>query len=224
MSYPVSNSYASAPAQQDKGKHSLFESVCSATGKAIAMPFRLASSAVNGGIFAAYYVTAAAATGLAAAGGTVFGMVKIAADVAQGKPHKSLCDYTITAARETFNFISQAYYELPKHGPEIIFASAVIVAVTTLAIMAGADAPVGGGGGGHGGGNSGVCNSYLLIHSAHYSCPGSIHRTVDRVRPEDDYNPSGITAALHPYRPAIVLGRKIMGKSSEVLNRGQEAD
>ncbi|WP_257263303.1 hypothetical protein [Endozoicomonas sp. ONNA2] len=213
--FSASTAFASSA---HKRQRSLFSSVCSATGKAIAMPFRLASTAVNGGVFAAYYVTTLATSGLAAVGGTIFGMVDIANDAAQGRPHKKLSDYTVTAARETFNFISNAYYKLPKHGAEIIFTSAVVVAVTTLAIMAGAE------GGGSSGGSSGVCHGHLWLHSPHYCCAGNTPHSSERIRPEDDYNPSGITAALHPYRPAIVLGRKIMGKTTDIVNRGQEID
>ncbi len=152
---------------------------------------------VNGGVFAAYYITTMAATGLASAGGTVFGAVKIAADIAGGKPHKSLHEYTITAGRETYNYISRLYHTLPKHGSEAIFGGIAIFAVTTLVFLAG-------------GGGSGLGD---LMRITHDDNPG---RT--------DYNPSGIKAAMHPYRPSILLGRNIMGKTAEVLNRSKGVD
>jgi len=189
----------------------MWSSIGGAAGKVCAMPFRLASTAVNGGVFAAYYVTAVAVTGLAAIGGTVFGMGKIAADAVRGKPHKSLREYAITPARETFNFISRPYYELPKHGPEVIFAGVAIAAITTLAILAC-----------KGGGGSG--NYFIWVDATHHHYPSDSSHTGSREHPDNDYNPSGLSAALHPYRPAIVLGRKIMGKTTRILNRGQQVD
>ena len=209
--HPGSGINTTAP--EKKSRNSIWSSVSSAAGKTFAMPFRLASTAVNGGIFAAYYVTAVAVTGLAATGSTFIGMGKIAIDVVRGKPHKSLREYAITPARETFNYISRLYYELPKHGPEIIFAGVAIAAVTTLAILAAGDG--GGGGGG---------NCFIWLGTPHYCCSADGSHTGHRERPDDDYNPSGFTAALHPYRPSIVLGRKIMGKTSQLLNRGQQVD
>lgn len=206
--YPDHSGY-SAPTKEENDRHSIWSTI----GKACAMPLRIASTAVNGGIFAAYYVTAAAITGLAATGGTIYGMGKIATDVVRGKPHKSLGEYAIAPARKTFNFISRLYYELPKHGAEVIFAGAAIVAVVTLAIVASAK---GGGGGG------GSCFIWIDASDHHYH--GSGGDSGSREGRDDDYNPSGISAALYPYRPAIVLGRKIMGKTTELLNRGQEVE
>ncbi|WP_422446392.1 MULTISPECIES: hypothetical protein [unclassified Endozoicomonas] len=121
-------------------------------------------------------------------------MAKIAVDVASGKPHKSLHEYTITAGRETFNYLSRPYYTLPKRGSEAIFVGVAIVAVTILVFLAGG-----------GGANIGV------VH-------------LDDNSDSTDYNPSGIKAALHPYRPSILLGRKIMEKTTGVLNRGKVID
>ena len=205
----------SRPIVEAEGSRSIWSSIGSAAGKACAMPLRIASTAVNGGIFAAYYVTAAAITGLAATGGTIYGMGKIATDVVRGKPHKSLGEYAIAPARKTFNFISRLYYELPKHGAEVIFAGAAIVAVVTLAIVASAK-------GGGGGGGGGSCFIWIDASDHHYH--GSGGDSGSREGRDDDYNPSGISAALYPYRPAIVLGRKIMGKTTELLNRGQEVE
>ncbi|WP_257296561.1 hypothetical protein [Endozoicomonas sp. YOMI1] len=217
MSYPdvapinvnPGHSGFSAPTMGENGGRSVWSSIGRAAGKACAMPFRLASTVVNGGIFAAYYVTAVAVTGLAATGGTVFGIAKIATDVVRGKPHKSLREYAITPARETFNFISRMYYELPKHGSEIIFAGLAIATVSTLALIAG------------GSGNS---NCFVWIEIPRYYDSGDGGHKGYRERPDDDYNPSGFAAALYPYRPSIVLGRKIMGKTTQALNRGQKAD
>ena len=213
-------SQASSPIIEEEGRRSIWSSIGSAAGKACAMPLRIASTAVNGGIFAAYYVTAAALTGLAATGGTIYGMGKIATDIVRGKPHKSLGEYAIAPARKTFNFISRLYYELPKHGAEVIFAGVAIAAVVTLAIVASSQ------GGGGGGGGGGSCFIWLDTSSHHYhgSGSGGDGDTGSREGRDDDYNPSGISAALYPYRPAIVIGRKIMGKTTELLNRGQEVD
>ena len=209
----------SAPTEEESSRRSIWSTIGSATGKAFAMPLRIASTAVNGGIFAAYYVTAAALTGLAATGGTIYGMGKIATDIVRGKPHKSLGEYAIAPARKTFNFISRLYYELPKHGAEVIFAGVAIAAVVTLAIVASSQ-------GGGGGGGGGSCFIWLDTSSHHYhgSGSGGDGDTGSREGRDDDYNPSGISAALYPYRPAIVIGRKIMGKTTELLNRGQEVD
>lgn len=202
----------SAPSMEESGRRSIWSSIGSAAGKACAMPFRLASTAVNGAVFAAYYVTTVTVTGLAAVGGTAFGMGKIAADAVRGKPHKSLREYAITPARETFNFISRLYYELPKRGPEVIFAGVAIAAVVTLAILASKD---------RGSGND---SYFVWIDTTHHHYPGDGPHPSSREHPDDDYNPSGFRAALHPYRPAIVLGRKIMGKTIRILNRGQQVD
>ncbi|MGI2029938.1 hypothetical protein [Endozoicomonas acroporae] len=183
-----------APPMEENSKRSLLSKVGRAAGKAVVIPSRLASTVLNGGIFAAYYVTALAATGLASAGGTVFGMAKIAVDVASGKPHKSLHEYTITAGRETFNYLSRPYYRLPKRGSEAIFAGVAVLAVTILVFL------IGGGG----------------------ANIGPVH--LDDNSDSTDYNPSGIKAALHPYRPSILLGRKIMEKTTGVLNRGKVID
>ena len=184
--------HSRSSAHAENSKRSLLSKVGSVAGKAAAMPFRIASTVVNGGIFAAYYVTTLAATGLAGAAGAVYGMIKIAADTASGKPHKSLCEYTITAGRETFNYISRLYYKLPKHGSETIFSGIAIVAITVVEFL--------GGGGGSG----------LPVNTSYDD--------------SSDYNPSGIKAALHPYRPSILLGRKIMEKTTELLNRGTGVD
>lgn len=196
----------------EEGRRSIWSSIGSAAGKACAMPLRIASTAVNGGIFAAYYVTAVAITGLAAAGGTIYGMGKIATDVVRGRPHKSLQEYAITPARKTFNFISRLYYELPKHGAEYIFGSAGIVALAALSVIAMCS----------GNGGDGVSTAcFLCIGSSDSYGSGD---QASEEGSDEDYNPSGITAALYPYRPAIVLGRKIMGKTTELLNPVLEAD
>ena len=110
MSYPGVNPAAKyvdqaqfpAPTMEENGRRIPWSSIGKAAGKACAMPFRIASTVVNGGVFAAYYVTAVAVTGLAATGGAVFGIGKIVTDVIRGKPHKSLLEYTIIPARATF--------------------------------------------------------------------------------------------------------------------------
>lgn len=204
-------SQASSPIIEEEGRRSIWSSIGSAAGKACAMPLRIASTAVNGGIFAAYYVTAVAITGLAAAGGTIYGMGKIATDVVRGRPHKSLQEYAITPARKTFNFISRLYYELPKHGAEYIFGSVGITVVAALSVIAMCS--------GSGSGGDGVSTACFLCIGGSDSFGSSGEEGSD-----EDYNPSGIRAALYPYRPAIVLGRKIMGKTTELLNRGQEDD
>lgn len=201
-------SQASSPIIEEEGRRSIWSSIGSAAGKACAMPLRIASTAVNGGIFAAYYVTAVAITGLAAAGGTIYGVGKLAADAVRGRPHKSLQEYAITPARKTFNFISRLYYELPKHGAEVIFGSGVAV-VAALSVIAMCSAS----------GGDGVSTAcFVCIFTPDGYGSGGEEGS------DEDYNPSGIRAALYPYRPAIVLGRKIMGKTTELLNRGQEAD
>lgn len=202
----------SHPIVEAEGSRSIWSSIGSAAGKACAMPLRIASTAVNGGIFAAYYVTAVAITGLAAAGGTIYGMGKIATDVVRGRPHKSLQEYAITPARKTFNFISRLYYELPKHGAEYIFGSAGVVALAALSVIAMCS----------GNGGDGVSTACFLCIATSDSY-GSGDQASEEGS-DEDYNPSGITAALYPYRPAIVLGRKIMGKTTELLNPVPEAD
>ena len=202
----------SRPIVEAEGSRSIWSSIGSAAGKACAMPLRIASTAVNGGIFAAYYVTAVAITGLAAAGGTIYGMGKIATDVVRGRPHKSLQEYAIAPARKTFNFISRLYYELPKHGAEYIFGSAGVVALAALSVIAMCS----------GNGGDGVSTACFLCIGASDSY-GSGDQASEEGS-DEDYNPSGITAALYPYRPAIVLGRKIMGKTTELLNPVLEAD
>ena len=210
---PYTPSNVSSPIIEEKGRRSIWSSIGSAAGKACAMPLRIASTAVNGGIFAAYYVTAVAFTGLAATGGTIYGMGKLATDVVRGRPHKSLQEYAITPARKTFNFISRLYYELPKHGAEVIFGSVGITVVAALSVIAMCS----------GSGGDGVSTACFLCIGTSDSY-GSGGDQVSEEGPDEDYNPSGILAALYPYRPAIVLGRKIMGKTTELLNRGQEAD
>ncbi|USE38882.1 hypothetical protein [Endozoicomonas sp. SCSIO W0465] len=224
MSYPnviptsthLGHARFSAPTMEKDSRRSIWSSVGRAAGKAVAMPFRLASTVVNGGVFAAYYVTTMAITGLAATGGTVFGMAKIATDHIRGKPHKSLSEYAITPARKTFNFMSRLYNELPKHGAECIFAGVAIAAVTAVAIIAMSQ------GGGDCG--SGCGNVFIFMDTTHHHYHGGGGSTGYREYSDDDYNPSGLAAILHPYRPSIVLGRKIMGKTTRILNQGHEVD
>ena len=203
----------SHPIVEAEGSRSIWSSIGSAAGKACAMPLRIASTALNGGIFATYYVTAVAITGLAAAGGTIYGVGKLATDVVRGRPHKSLQEYAITPARKTFNFISRLYYELPKHGAEVIFGSVGIAAVVAVSVIAMFSSS--------GGGVDGVSTACCLWIGTSDSYGGD---QVSEEGPDEDYNPSGISAALYPYRPAIVLGRKIMGKTTELLNPVLEAD
>ena len=218
MSYPgvvpvstnVSQTQFHAPAMEGSGRRSVWSSIGKAAAKACVMPFRIASTVVNGGVFAAYYVTAVAVTGLAATGGAVYGIGKMATDAIRGKPHKSLLEYTIKPARETFNCISRLYYELPRHGSEFIFSGVAVAAVTVLAIVA----IVAGDG-----------NSHVWIHTpcCYHSC-GDAGGSGHQKPADDDYNPSGLSAVLHPYRPSILLGRKIMGTTTQVLNSGQKVD
>ncbi|MFK0570762.1 hypothetical protein [Endozoicomonas sp.] len=104
----------------------------------LCVPLRIGTTLLNVGIFAGYYVTVMTITGVGALTGALTGLAaNIKARIASSPAEKSLKDYTITYAHETFEWLTFPYEKLPEKFKGSIFpaiSGAVLFLFETAAI------------------------------------------------------------------------------------------
>ena len=104
----------------------------------LCIPLRVCTTLLNAGIFAGYYVTVMAITGVGALTGALTGLAsKIKARFSSTPSQKSLKDYTVTYAKNTFELMILPYEQLPEKFKGSIFpaiSGAALFLFETLAI------------------------------------------------------------------------------------------
>ena len=194
------------------GKHSIWSDVGNVVGTVVSIPFRTSSTVVNGGVFAAYYVTNLATTSVAASLGFLYGGVRIAVDTFRGNnSQKSLYEYSITPAKITFNFIARFYNEIPDHASEKIFAAAIVIATLCAEIFASRESS-----------NSSYssCSNRFFYGGQtvnnYYICSSpDVANSFVRCPNGDD---SFLSRIFRPYKIATNLGAGIMRQTTYLIN------
>ncbi len=88
----------------------------------LCIPLRICTTLLNAGIFAGYYVTVMTITGVGALTGALTGLAsKIKARFSSTPSQKSLKDYTVTYAQNTFELLTLPYEKLPEKFKGSIF-------------------------------------------------------------------------------------------------------
>ena len=185
---------------------SIWSDIGRVAGKALAFPFRTASTVVNAGIFSAYYVSTIAISGLVLTGSALSAPIRMMADrTAEKNPGKSLSEYVISPAKKTYNFISRLYHELSEHASEKIFLGVTVGIVVGLAIMAVSE-------------GSGSCGTFIYVNTGttnHYHSSG---------QQGDSDNDSYVCRLLRAYKISTDIGAALMNKTTQLVNGYQLID
>ncbi len=212
MSNPIIAQPTVAGDSARNAHRSIWSDIGRVAGKALAFPFRTASTAVNAGIFSAYYVSTIAVSGLVLTGSALAAPVRIAVNHATGNnPGKSLSEYVISPAKKTYNFISRLYHELPEHASEKIFLGVTVGVVVGLAIVAMSE-------------GSGPCGTFIYVDAGktnHYHYGSSGH---GQEHQSDSDNDSYVCRLLRAYKISTDIGAALMNKTTQLVNGHQLID
>lgn len=112
-------------------------SVWSALQTILSVPFRTCNTALNLGLFAGYYVTVMTCTALGTMTGATIGFANaVKSEITGQQSTRSIRDYTVSYAKETFKFLSTPYQALPRDSHSYVLPSLVCLTLFFLEIWA----------------------------------------------------------------------------------------